>query len=70
MVHKNRTLAPKQELPLLQANATRGTIAMKIDAVKNAPVPALSDEDLLAADRDGALLVSIEVDRSVRGHGR
>jgi len=35
-------------LPVCQVIATGGTIAMKIDPVKNAPVPALSGEDLLA----------------------
>ena len=38
----------KPELPVCQVIATGGTIAMKIDPVKNAPVPALSGEDLLA----------------------
>lgn len=37
------------ELPVCQMIATGGTIAMKVDPVKNAPVPALSGEDLVAS---------------------
>jgi L-asparaginase len=40
--------AAKPELSVCQVISTGGTIAMKIDPVKNAPVPALSGEDLLA----------------------
>ena len=37
-----------QDKPTVQFIATGGTIAMKIDPVKNAPVPAISGDDLLA----------------------
>ena len=40
--------ATKPELRLCQVITTGGTIAMKIDPAKNAPVPALSGEDLIA----------------------
>ena len=39
----------KLQPPVCQVIATGGTIAMKIDPVKNAPVPALSGDDLLAS---------------------
>src|SRR5258708_2042655 len=35
-------------LPVVRLIATGGTIAMKIDPVKHAPVPAISGEDLVA----------------------
>src|SRR6266571_4963184 len=38
-----------QDPPVCHMIATGGTIAMKIDPAKNAPVPALSGEDLLAS---------------------
>lgn len=38
-----------QQLPLCHMVATGGTIAMKLDPVTNAPVPALSGEDMLAS---------------------
>ncbi len=34
--------------PVVEFFATGGTIAMKIDPIKRAPVPAMSGEDLLA----------------------
>lgn len=40
--------AHAQEKPTVQFIATGGTIAMKIDPVKKAPVPAISGDDLLA----------------------
>jgi L-asparaginase len=40
--------AAAQDKPVVQFIATGGTIAMKIDPVKNAPVPAISGDDLLA----------------------
>src|SRR5215813_8424621 len=44
------SIAPAdQALPICHMIATGGTIAMKIDPVKNAPVPALSGEELLAS---------------------
>jgi L-asparaginase len=36
------------QLPTVVLLATGGTIAMKIDPVKNAPVPAISGEDLVS----------------------
>jgi L-asparaginase len=41
--------------------ATGGTIAMKIDPVKNAPVPALSGEDLLAGVPGLAAIAQLRV---------
>lgn len=41
-----------QGKPLVHFIATGGTIAMKIDPIKNAPVPAISGEDLLATVPD------------------
>lgn len=38
----------QSNLPVCPLIATGGTIAMKIDPVKQAPVPAISGEDLLA----------------------
>ena len=38
--------------PIVKLIATGGTIAMKIDPVKKAPVPAISGEDLLATVPD------------------
>ncbi len=42
------TATGEEQLPVCQMIATGGTIAMKIDPVKNAPVPALSGDDLVA----------------------
>jgi L-asparaginase len=47
--------------PVVQFIATGGTIAMKIDPVKNAPVPAISGEDLLATVPDVSKYARIEV---------
>ena len=47
--------------PVVQLIATGGTIAMKIDPVKKAPVPAISGEDLLATVPDIADFAKIEV---------
>jgi L-asparaginase len=41
--------------------ATGGTIAMKVDPVKKAPVPAISGEDLVATVPEIAALANIEV---------
>ena len=49
------------DLPVVRMIATGGTIAMKIDPVKNAPVPAISGEDLLATVPDIAKVAKIEV---------
>jgi len=48
-------------LPVCQVIATGGTIAMKIDPVKQAPVPALSGEDLVARIPDLAGIARIQV---------
>lgn len=50
------------ELPVVKMIATGGTIAMKIDPVKNAPVPAISGEDLIATIPEIANLAKIEVE--------
>ena len=49
---------PKQVVPLI---ATGGTIAMKIDPIKKAPVPAISGDDLIATVPDVANYATIEV---------
>ena len=48
-------------LPVVQLIATGGTIAMKIDPVKKAPVPAISGEDLIATVPEIAKVAKIEV---------
>ena len=50
-----------QNKPLVQFIATGGTIAMKIDPVKNAPVPAISGDDLLATVPDIGKYATIQV---------
>lgn len=50
-----------QGKPLVQFIATGGTIAMKIDPVKNAPVPAISGDDLLATVPDVGKFATIQV---------
>lgn len=50
-----------QNKPVVQFIATGGTIAMKIDPIKNAPVPAISGDDLLATVPDVAKYATIEV---------
>ena len=47
--------------PIVALIATGGTIAMKIDPVKKAPVPAISGEDLLATVPDVAKYARVEV---------
>lgn len=54
-------LADAANLPVIQLIATGGTIAMKIDPVKNAPVPAISGEDLLSTVPEIAKVAKIEV---------
>ncbi|QQG65963.1 asparaginase [Desulfobulbus oligotrophicus] len=49
------------ELPVVVLIATGGTIAMKIDPVKKAPVPAISGEDLLTTVPEIAEFARIEV---------
>ena len=50
-----------QNKPVIQFIATGGTIAMKIDPVKKAPVPAISGDDLLATVPDIGKYATIEV---------
>ncbi len=50
------------ELPVVKMIATGGTIAMKVDPVKNAPVPAISGEDLLATVPGIGKVANIEVE--------
>jgi L-asparaginase len=47
--------------PVVEFFATGGTIAMKIDPVKHAPVPAISGEDLLATVPDVTKYARVEV---------
>lgn len=47
--------------PVVVLIATGGTIAMKIDPVKKAPVPAISGEDLLATVPDVAKYAKVQV---------
>jgi L-asparaginase len=47
--------------PVVKLIATGGTIAMKIDPVKKAPVPAISGEDLLATVPDISKYAKVEV---------
>jgi L-asparaginase len=60
-----RAQAPAQKppatLPTVVLVATGGTIAMKIDPVKKAPVPATSGEDLVATVPEIAKVARIEV---------
>ncbi len=51
----------QQTQPTVTLIATGGTIAMKIDPVKKAPVPAISGEDLLATVPDVAKYAKVEV---------
>lgn len=51
----------QQSLPVVKLIATGGTIAMKIDPVKKAPVPAISGEDLLATVPEIAQVARVEV---------
>ena len=48
-------------LPVVRLIATGGTIAMKIDPVKKAPVPAISGEDLIATVPEIAQVAKVEV---------
>ena len=54
-------LAARAELPVVKLIATGGTIAMKIDPVKHAPVPAISGEDLVSTVPEIAKIARIEV---------
>lgn len=53
--------AQQQALPVVKLIATGGTIAMKIDPVKKAPVPAISGEDLLATVPEIGQVARVEV---------
>jgi L-asparaginase len=48
--------------PVVRLIATGGTIAMKIDPVKKAPVPAISGEDLVATVPDLPKYATVEVE--------
>lgn len=50
------------KLPVVKLIATGGTIAMKIDPIKKAPVPAISGEDLISTVPEIANLATIEVE--------
>ena len=47
--------------PVVMLIATGGTIAMKIDPIKKAPVPAISGEDLLSTVPEIAKFAKVEV---------
>jgi len=53
--------AADPKLPVVRLIATGGTIAMKIDPEKKAPVPAISGEDLIATVPDIVKIARIEV---------
>src|SRR5512140_3252853 len=56
-----QTEAPQGNLPVVRLIATGGTIAMKIDPVKKAPVPAISGEDLIATVPEIGKVARVEV---------
>jgi L-asparaginase len=53
--------AQPSSVPVVRLIATGGTIAMKIDPVKKAPVPAISGEDLIATVPEIEKVARIEV---------
>ena len=55
------TSKAQSNLPVCPLIATGGTIAMKIDPIKQAPVPAISGEDLLATVPDVSKYARVEV---------
>ena len=55
------TAAIAQTKPVVVFLATGGTIAMKIDPVKHAPVPAITGEDLLATVPEVSKYATVEV---------
>jgi L-asparaginase len=57
-----QAIATNPEVPVCQVIATGGTIAMKIDPVKHAPVPALSGEDLIAGVPELTKIARIRVE--------
>jgi L-asparaginase len=58
----NQAISANQDLRVCHMIATGGTIAMKIDPVKNAPVPALSGEDLVAGVPELAKVAKVRVE--------
>jgi L-asparaginase/Glu-tRNA(Gln) amidotransferase subunit D len=58
----NQAISADQDLRVCHMIATGGTIAMKIDPVKNAPVPALSGEDLVAGVPELAKVAQVRVE--------
>jgi len=61
LVSSLATAAVAQDKPVVVLLATGGTIAMKIDPEKNAPVPAISGEDLIATVPAVAKYATVEV---------
>src|SRR5436309_6823698 len=55
------TAIAQDNLPVCPLIATGGTIAMKIDPIKKAPVPAISGEDLVATVPEIEKVARIEV---------
>jgi len=55
------TIAATQSKPVVVFIATGGTIAMKIDPIKHAPVPAISGEDLLSTVPEVSKYATVEV---------
>ena len=55
------TAIAQNDLPVCPLIATGGTIAMKIDPVKKAPVPAISGEDLVATVPDVSKYAKVQV---------
>src|SRR5215831_12798567 len=55
------TIAASQPRPVVVFIATGGTIAMKIDPAKHAPVPAISGEDLLSTVPEVSKYATVEV---------
>jgi L-asparaginase len=55
------TTAVAQSKPVVVSIATGGTIAMKIDPVMHAPVPAISGDDLLATVPEVSKYATVEV---------
>ena len=55
------TATAQNNLPVCPLIATGGTIAMKIDPIKKAPVPAISGEDLVATVPDVSKYAKVEV---------
>jgi L-asparaginase len=60
-MNKTAFHVPEADIPVIQLIATGGTIAMKIDPDKKAPVPAISGEDLLATVPELSRIALIEV---------